>query len=175
MNRVELSKVIVPPYDVIAADERGAFFDRDPHNAIRFELTRDASEDATANYGWIRETLDVWRRSLTRQRARRSVRSRVGGRLPARGELAANGLRLHAVIRLRREGTVPESIPASAVPQPCCSAAFSIPCMRSVASMNPSMNSRTTSALFFSSVMRLTTWPMGMPSSSRARELGLRA
>ncbi len=62
-KRVDLSKVIVPPYDVIAADERGAFFDLDPHNAIRFELTRDAADEAASNYGWIRETLDAWRES----------------------------------------------------------------------------------------------------------------
>ena len=62
-DRVDLSSVIVPPYDVIAADERGSFFDRDPHNAIRFELTRDAADEASANYAWIRETLDAWRAS----------------------------------------------------------------------------------------------------------------
>jgi uncharacterized protein (DUF1015 family) len=61
--RVDLSRVIVPPYDVIAADERGSFFDLDPHNAIRFELTRDAADEASANYDWIRETLDAWRAS----------------------------------------------------------------------------------------------------------------
>jgi uncharacterized protein (DUF1015 family) len=62
-DRVDLSSVIVPPYDVIAADERGSFFDRDPHNAIRFELTRDAADEASANYAGIRETLDAWRAS----------------------------------------------------------------------------------------------------------------
>jgi uncharacterized protein (DUF1015 family) len=62
-KRVDLSKVIVPPYDVIAADERGSFFDLDPHNAIRFELTRDAADEAKSNYDWIRETLDAWRAS----------------------------------------------------------------------------------------------------------------
>jgi uncharacterized protein (DUF1015 family) len=62
-ERVDLSRVIVPPYDVIAADERGTFFDRDPHNAIRFELTRDADDEASADYAWIRETLDAWRAS----------------------------------------------------------------------------------------------------------------
>ena len=62
-ERVDLSSVIVPPYDVIAADERGSFFDRDPHNAIRFELTRDVADEASANYAWIRETLDRWRAS----------------------------------------------------------------------------------------------------------------
>ncbi|HIF95171.1 MAG TPA: DUF1015 domain-containing protein [Myxococcales bacterium] len=62
-KRVELSKVIVPPYDVIASDEREGFFDFDPHNAIRFELTRDAADEADANYLWIRELLDAWRAS----------------------------------------------------------------------------------------------------------------
>lgn len=60
-RRVELSAVMVPPYDVIAADERAGFFDRDPHNAIRFELTRDVAEEAAADYGWIRGTFDAWR------------------------------------------------------------------------------------------------------------------
>lgn len=62
-ERVDLSNVIVPPYDVIAADEREAFFDRDPHNAIRFELTRNAADEASADYAWMRETLDAWRKS----------------------------------------------------------------------------------------------------------------
>jgi uncharacterized protein (DUF1015 family) len=62
-GRVDLSDVIVPPYDVIAADERGSFFDRDPHNAIRFELTRDVADEANADYAWIRATLDEWRGS----------------------------------------------------------------------------------------------------------------
>lgn len=62
-TRVDLSRVIVPPYDVIAADERASFFDRDPHNAVRFELTRDAADEASADYAWIRETLDAWRAS----------------------------------------------------------------------------------------------------------------
>ncbi len=62
-DRVDLSNVIVPPYDVIAADERVSFFDRDPHNAIRFELTRDVADEASADYTWIRECLDLWRAS----------------------------------------------------------------------------------------------------------------
>jgi len=62
-ERVDLSAVIVPPYDVIAADERGAFFDRDPHNAIRFELTREADDEGSADYAGIREALDAWRAS----------------------------------------------------------------------------------------------------------------
>jgi len=60
-DRVDLSRVIVPPYDVIAPDERGAFYDRDPHNAIRFELTRKVEDEATADYAEIADTLAAWR------------------------------------------------------------------------------------------------------------------
>jgi len=60
-KRVELSKVIVPPYDVIAAEDRGSFFDRDPHNAIRFELTREVADEAEADYAEIADTLAAWR------------------------------------------------------------------------------------------------------------------
>jgi len=62
-GRVDLSRVIVPPYDVIAGDERATFFDRDPHNAIRFELTREVAAEATTDYAQIRECLDAWRES----------------------------------------------------------------------------------------------------------------
>lgn len=62
-RRVELSRVMVPPYDVIAADERGSFFDRDPHNAIRFELTREVEAEATTDYAQVRDALDAWRES----------------------------------------------------------------------------------------------------------------
>ena len=59
-TRVDLSRVIVPPYDVIAADERGDFYDRDPHNAIRFELTRRASDEASTDYSEIARILAGW-------------------------------------------------------------------------------------------------------------------
>ena len=61
-ERVELSRVIVPPYDVVQPEERAAFYDRDPHNAIRFELTRDVSDEAGADYGDIAETIERWRK-----------------------------------------------------------------------------------------------------------------
>jgi uncharacterized protein (DUF1015 family) len=61
--KVDLSKVIVPPYDVIAADERETYFDRDPHNAIRFELTREVADEAEADYAVVGETLAAWRES----------------------------------------------------------------------------------------------------------------
>ena len=62
-RRVDLSKVIVPPYDVIAPDERERYFERDPHNAIRFELTRKVEEEAGADYAEIAGLLEAWRSS----------------------------------------------------------------------------------------------------------------
>jgi uncharacterized protein (DUF1015 family) len=66
--RVDLSRVIVPPYDVVAAEDRAAFFERDPHNAIRLELTRDVADEANTDYRHVRDTLDAWvaERVLTR-------------------------------------------------------------------------------------------------------------
>jgi uncharacterized protein (DUF1015 family) len=66
--RVDLSRVIVPPYDVVAAEDRAAFFERDPHNAIRLELTRDVADEATTDYRHVRRDLDAWiaERVLTR-------------------------------------------------------------------------------------------------------------
>jgi uncharacterized protein (DUF1015 family) len=60
-GRVDLARVLVPPYDVVAAHERAAYWDRDPHNAIRLELTRDAADEAGTDYGEVAETLRAWR------------------------------------------------------------------------------------------------------------------
>ena len=62
-ERIDLARVIVPPYDVIAPDDRAAFYERDPHNAIRLELTKDVEQEATTDYAQIRDTLDAWRRA----------------------------------------------------------------------------------------------------------------
>jgi uncharacterized protein (DUF1015 family) len=59
-SRVDLGRVVVPPYDVIAAHERALYWDRDPHNAIRLELTRDAADEAAADYRDVAETLAAW-------------------------------------------------------------------------------------------------------------------
>jgi uncharacterized protein (DUF1015 family) len=59
-ERVDLSRVLVPPYDVIAAGDRAAFFERDPHNAIRLELTRDVAEQQSTDYADVAETLARW-------------------------------------------------------------------------------------------------------------------
>jgi uncharacterized protein (DUF1015 family) len=66
--RVSLAKVIVPPYDVIAAADREGFYARDPHNAIRLELTRRVEDEASADYSDVRQTLDAWIREGTLRR-----------------------------------------------------------------------------------------------------------
>ncbi len=60
-ERVELANVLVPPYDVVTPRERALYWDRDPHNAIRLELTRDPDEEATTDYASVAETLAAWR------------------------------------------------------------------------------------------------------------------
>jgi uncharacterized protein (DUF1015 family) len=50
----------VPPFDVIAADERAGYWDRDPHNAIRLELTRNAADEADTDYRDVAQSLAAW-------------------------------------------------------------------------------------------------------------------
>jgi len=58
--RVDLGRVVVPPYDVIAPEERAGYWDRDPHNAIRLELTRDAADEASTDYREVAQALAAW-------------------------------------------------------------------------------------------------------------------
>jgi len=59
-HRVDLGRVIVPPYDVISSDDRTVFYDRDPHSAIRLELTKSVEEESATDYASIRQYLDEW-------------------------------------------------------------------------------------------------------------------
>ncbi|MGH0032098.1 MAG: DUF1015 family protein [Myxococcota bacterium] len=59
-SRVKLADVLAPPYDVVAADDRHVLYERDPHNAVRLELTRDVADEATTDYGEVRQTLAAW-------------------------------------------------------------------------------------------------------------------
>jgi uncharacterized protein (DUF1015 family) len=45
---------------VIANEDRAGFFDRDPHNAIRLQLTRDVDEQSATDYAHVRRTLEDW-------------------------------------------------------------------------------------------------------------------
>ncbi|MBW2270251.1 MAG: DUF1015 domain-containing protein [Deltaproteobacteria bacterium] len=59
--RVDLGRVLVPPYDVISPEDRSRLWERDPHCAIRLELTKDVAAEAAADYADVRETLARWR------------------------------------------------------------------------------------------------------------------
>src|SRR5947209_5341339 len=57
-NRVELSRVLAPPYDVIDDDEREALATRELHNVVRLTLPRSDGGDA---YVSAREAFTKWR------------------------------------------------------------------------------------------------------------------
>lgn len=59
-DRIDLSQVVVPPYDVISPAERRAYWEGDPHCAIRLILTRDAEREGDADYHDVAETLARW-------------------------------------------------------------------------------------------------------------------
>ncbi len=61
VERCELGRVLVPPYDVVAPHERAVFYDRDPYNAIRLELTRNVEDEGDTDYAEVAETLRAWR------------------------------------------------------------------------------------------------------------------
>jgi len=60
-ERVDLARVIVPPYDVISPEEREAYWEGDPHCAIRLILTRDAQAERDADYRDVARLLAEWR------------------------------------------------------------------------------------------------------------------
>ena len=60
-ERVALSDVLAPVYDVVAPEDRALFWDRHPYNALRLELTRDVREEAQTDYHEVAERLRRWR------------------------------------------------------------------------------------------------------------------
>ncbi len=60
--RVALDRVLAPPYDVVTNEERGRLWERDPHNAVRLELTRDEREEGSTDYAEVARTLAAWER-----------------------------------------------------------------------------------------------------------------
>ena len=62
-TRVDLARVIVPPYDVIAAaDARAPSSIAIPTTRSASSSTRDVADEATTDYAEIRDTLAAWRR-----------------------------------------------------------------------------------------------------------------
>jgi uncharacterized protein (DUF1015 family) len=60
--RVELDRVLAPVYDVVTPEDRVRFYEKDPHNAIRLELTREVAQEASTDYSEVAHTLAAWRR-----------------------------------------------------------------------------------------------------------------
>lgn len=62
--RTDLSGVLAPPYDVIGPEQRERLRERDPHNAVRLELsyTGAADEGGADRYAQAAQTLQAWRR-----------------------------------------------------------------------------------------------------------------
>lgn len=62
-GRVEIDRVVAPPYDVIDAEEQEALYARDPHNVVRLILGREhEADDETDNrYSRAAEHLEAWR------------------------------------------------------------------------------------------------------------------
>lgn len=62
-GKVDLSRVVAPPYDVIDAKEQEALYARDDRNVIRLILgkTRDADSAADNRYTRAASHLDAWR------------------------------------------------------------------------------------------------------------------
>lgn len=61
-SRVELERVLAPVYDVVTPEDRVRFYEKDPHNAIRLELTKSVAEEASTDYSEVAHTLAAWRR-----------------------------------------------------------------------------------------------------------------
>lgn len=59
--RASLSSVLAPVYDVVTPEERITYWDRDAHNAVRLELTREVGEEATTDYADTSARLAAWR------------------------------------------------------------------------------------------------------------------
>jgi uncharacterized protein (DUF1015 family) len=60
-EKVELSRVLAPVYDVVAPEDRPLYWERDPHNALRLELTKSVEEEAETDYAETAARLAEWR------------------------------------------------------------------------------------------------------------------
>jgi len=59
--RVDLSRVLAPPYDIIEPSERQELLARDPHNIVRVELPADLGAAGADDYEAAAATLAGWR------------------------------------------------------------------------------------------------------------------
>jgi uncharacterized protein (DUF1015 family) len=60
-GKVELARVLAPVYDVVAPEDRPLYWERDPYNALRLELTKNVEEEAGTDYAEAAARLAEWR------------------------------------------------------------------------------------------------------------------
>ena len=61
-DKVDVSKVVAPPYDVISQSMQNGLYGRDKHNVIRLILGKDEKKDTKTNnrYARARNFLNKW-------------------------------------------------------------------------------------------------------------------
>ncbi|OQA58339.1 MAG: hypothetical protein BWY42_00048 [Candidatus Omnitrophica bacterium ADurb.Bin277] len=64
-DKLVISDVIAPPYDVISPEKQQGFYDRSPYNVIRLILNKKEAADNDQNNGYVRARnfLNDWQRS----------------------------------------------------------------------------------------------------------------
>jgi uncharacterized protein (DUF1015 family) len=92
-GKVELSRVLAPVYDVVAPEDRSLYWERDPYNALRLELTRSVDDEAGTDYGETADRLAAWREAgvLARDSAPALYVLRQRFDAPGGGSLARTG------------------------------------------------------------------------------------
>ncbi len=98
--RVDLARVLVPPYDVIAAEDRARLYARDPHCAIRLELTRDPAEESRTDYAQVRSQLEAWTRDGVLRRDPRPALYGLRQSFTAEGAAPQSRVGFFALLRL---------------------------------------------------------------------------
>lgn len=59
-DRVDISKVVAPPYDVITPEDQEALYRRDPHNVVRLILGKTSPADTQADSRYTRARRDFF-------------------------------------------------------------------------------------------------------------------
>jgi uncharacterized protein (DUF1015 family) len=92
-GKVELSRVLAPVYDVVAPEDRPLYWERDPYNALRLELTRRVEDEAGTDYRETADRLAEWREAgvLARDSAPAFYVLRQHFDAPGGGSLARTG------------------------------------------------------------------------------------
>src|SRR5438067_9183116 len=63
-RRVDMSKVVAPPYDVISNEDRQRYYDQDPHNVVRLIAGEVRPTDSAEDNKYVRAArfFDDWLR-----------------------------------------------------------------------------------------------------------------